>query len=101
MRNRVAGSRARSLVRRSMAIAGLLLVVIAHAAGAAQGDTTLQSSMPTNIAGPVGIAAAALGLVGLVLGLWRFLRKSAKARVAARLAEVTAPVPPRTPARTS
>lgn len=100
MRNRVAGSRTRSLVKRLMAIAGLLLVVTAHAAAAAQGQNTLESSMPTNIAGPLGITVAALGLLGLVLGLWRFLRKSAKARVAARV-EVAQPAPARTPARTS
>jgi hypothetical protein len=82
-----------------MAIAGLLLVVTAHAAAAAQGDTTVESSMPTTIAGPVGITVAAIGLAGLVLGLLRFLRKSAKARVAARLE--AQPAQPRTPAHTS
>jgi hypothetical protein len=97
VRNRVAGSRTRSLVKAMVAIAGLLLVVTAHAAVAAQGGgNTVESSMPTNIAGPLGIIVAAVGLSGLVLGLWRFLRKSAKAKLTA-----TQPEKPRTPARTS
>jgi type IV secretory pathway VirB2 component (pilin) len=94
VRNRVAGSRTRSLVKTMVAVAGLLLVVTAHVAAAAQsgGSSTVESSMPTNIAGPLGIVVAAVGLSGLVLGLWRFLRKSAKARAAAARAEK-----PRTP----
>jgi cytochrome oxidase assembly protein ShyY1 len=82
-----------------MAVVGLLLVVTAHAAGAAQGETTLEGSMPMNFAGPLGITVAAIGLSGLVLGLWRFLRKSAKARLAAQVE--AQPAQPRTPARTS
>jgi hypothetical protein len=96
VRNRVAGSRTRSLVKKMMAIAGLLLVVTARAAVAAQGDTTIESSMPTNIAGPLGITVAGIGMLGLLLGLWRFLRKSAKAKAAARVE-----TQPRTPARTT
>jgi uncharacterized membrane protein YidH (DUF202 family) len=92
VRNRVAGRRTRSLVKMMTAVVGLLLVVGARVAVAAQGNTTIESSMPTNIAGPLGITVAAVGMLGLMLGLWRFLRKSAKARLAA---EVEA----RTPAR--
>ncbi|GAB3910105.1 hypothetical protein GCM10029964_113220 [Kibdelosporangium lantanae] len=86
MRNRVAGRRTRSLVKMMTAVVGLLLVVSARVAVAAQGDTTtIESSMPTNIAGPLGITVAAIGMVGLLLGLWRFLRKMAKARLAAEV----------------
>jgi hypothetical protein len=106
VRNRVAGSRTRSLVKRVMVAVGLLLVVTAHAAGAAQGENTLESSMPMNIAGPLGIVVAAIGLTGLLLGFWRFARKSAKeklaaAQLAATLAAEPAPASPRTPAHTS
>jgi type IV secretory pathway VirB2 component (pilin) len=99
VRNRVAGRRTRSLVKKMMAAVGLLLVVSARAAAAAQGDTTIEGSMPTNIAGPVGITVAAIGMVGLLLGLWRFLRKSAKDRVAARLEtpSTRTPAPARVP----
>ncbi|TCO65517.1 hypothetical protein [Actinocrispum wychmicini] len=87
MRNRVAGRRTRSLVKKMMAVAGLMLVVTAHAAAAAQ-NGGIDSNMSTTIAGPVGITAAALGMIGLLLGLWRFVRKSAKARLAARIQAV-------------
>jgi hypothetical protein len=69
-----------------MAVVGLLLVVSARVATAAQGETTIQSSMATNIAGPLGITVAAIGMVGLLVGLWRFLRRSAKAKLAAAAA---------------
>jgi hypothetical protein len=88
VRNRVAGRRTRSLVKLMTAVVGLLLVAGARVAVAAQGDaatTTIQSSMPTNIAGPLGITVAAIGMIGLMLGLLRFLRKSAKARLAAEV----------------
>jgi hypothetical protein len=59
---------------------------------------------PFNFAGPVGIAVAAIGLSGMLLGLWRFSRKLAKAR-AAETAVIPAvepgPTPePLSPART-
>jgi uncharacterized membrane protein YidH (DUF202 family) len=91
VRNRVAGGRTRSLVKMMTAVVGLLLVVSARVAVAAQGDTTIESSMPTNIAGPLGITVAAVGMLGLMLGLWRFLRKMAKARLAAEV-EARTPV---------
>jgi hypothetical protein len=106
VRNRVAGRRTRSLVKTMMAVVGLMLVVTAHAAGAAQksGDALLmldpasrssvESSMQINV--PVGITVAALGMVGLLLGLLRFLRKSAKAKMAAQVE-----APAQTPARMS
>ncbi|MEV4320561.1 hypothetical protein [Actinocrispum sp. NPDC049592] len=60
------------------------LMVTTATAAAAQDGSTLESSMPMNIAGPLGIIVAAVGLTGLVLGLVRFLRKSAADRVAPR-----------------
>jgi hypothetical protein len=114
VRNRVAGSRTRSLVNTRLVrtglvkvamVGGLLMVVTAQAATAAQ-ENTLEGSMPMNIAGPLGITVAAIGLVGLVLGLWRFLRKAAKARTAAPAVtsaaasvEAQQPAKPRTPAQ--
>ena len=92
MRNRVAGRRTRSLVKMMTAVVGLLLVVSARVAVAAQGQVpTIESSMPTNIAGPLGITVAAVGMLGLMLGLWRFLRKMSKARVAAAQVEARTP----------
>jgi uncharacterized membrane protein YidH (DUF202 family) len=91
VRNRVAGGRTRSLVKMMTAVVGLLLVVSARVAVAAQGDTTIESSMPTNIAGPLGITVAAVGMLGLMLGLWRFLRKMSKARLAAAQTEARTP----------
>jgi hypothetical protein len=76
-------------------------VVTAHTATAAQENNTLESSMPMNIAGPLGIIVAAIGLTGLVLGLWRFLRKSAKARIEAATTATVEPEPALTPVRTT
>lgn len=77
MRNRV--SKARSLVL-TMVVSGIMLL---GAGVATAQESTLESRMPMNIAGPVGIAVAAVGLTGLLLGLWRHRRKTAKARVQA------------------
>jgi uncharacterized membrane protein YozB (DUF420 family) len=78
-----------------MAVAGLLLVVTAHAAGAAQGNTQ-ESRMPVNIAGPLAVIVVAIGLGGLLIGLWRLRRKTAKARAAETKLQAQ-----REPARTS
>ncbi len=102
MRNRVAGSRTRSLVT---TITVAVMLVTTATAAAAQDGNTLESSMPMNIAGPLGIIVAAVGLTGLVLGLVRFLRKSAQDRVAPRAATETAatavPAPDPEPAPTA
>ncbi|MCE7005922.1 hypothetical protein LWC34_24275 [Kibdelosporangium philippinense] len=70
----------------------MTLFMVAPAGMAFAQDST--NAMPVTVAGPVGIAVAAVGLTGMVLGLWRFMRKSAKDKAAA--AEVmqapTAPV---------
>ncbi|MET0134646.1 MAG: hypothetical protein ABW215_13770 [Kibdelosporangium sp.] len=78
----MAGSRTRSLVQRLTVLVGLLMVAGAQVATAAQ-ESTLESRMPMNIAGPIGIVVAAIGLLGLMAGFWRFHRKSVKARVEA------------------
>ncbi|MBP2322696.1 hypothetical protein JOF56_003081 [Kibdelosporangium banguiense] len=103
MRNRVAGGRTRSLVTAGLVT---LLMLGTGQLAFAQDSTT---RLPFNVAGPVGIAVAAIGLSGMLLGLWRFSRKLAKAKAADTavipVVEPAAPVAqpvtePRTPART-
>ncbi|SMC88202.1 hypothetical protein SAMN05661093_02415 [Kibdelosporangium aridum] len=99
MRDRVA--RTRSLVTVSF----VALFMVAPAGMAFAQDST--NAMPVNVAGPVGIAVAAVGLTGMLLGLWRFMRKSAKDKaVAAETTEaqpivVAEPEPAPQPAPTS
>jgi hypothetical protein len=93
VRNRVADGRTRSLV--TMGIVALMMLGPANLAFAQGGPA---AGTPFNFGGPVGIAAAAIGLSGMLLGLWRFRRKLAKDR-AAKTAVIPAVEP--TPARTS
>ena len=76
MRDRVA--RTRSLV--TVSFVALLMVASAGAAFAQDGTG---AGVPFNFGGPLGIGVAAVGLTGMVLGIWRFFRKLAKDKVAA------------------
>jgi hypothetical protein len=100
VRNRVAGSRTRSLV--TMGLVALMMLGSGSLAFAQGGPA---AGTPFNFAGPVGIAAAAIGLSGMLLGLWRFRRKLARDRAAntAVIPVVDASVLPveAAPARTS
>jgi hypothetical protein len=77
VRNRVAGGRTRSLVM--VGLVALMMLGTANLAFAQDGPA---AGTPFNFAGPVGIAVAAIGLSGMLLGLWRFSRKLAKTRAA-------------------
>lgn len=94
MRDRVASTR--SLV--TVSFVALFMVTSAGAAFAQDGAT----AVPFNfVGGPLGIAVAALGLAGVVLGFWRFFRKSAKAKAspaATPAAQPQAPEPAPQPA---
>jgi hypothetical protein len=85
---------------------GLVALIMLGPANLAFAQGGPVAGTPFNFAGPVGIAVAAIGLSGMLLGLWRFSRKLAKAR-AAETAVIPAVIPaaepepePLSPART-
>jgi hypothetical protein len=59
-----------------MTTVGVLMLLSAPSAFAQ--NATLESRMPFTVAGPLGISVVAIGVGGLVLGLWRHRRKSVK-----------------------
>ncbi|MGQ0838274.1 hypothetical protein [Actinokineospora sp.] len=70
--------RNRSRFAVSGAFSAILLVVTAESAAA---QTSVESSIPFTLDGPVGIAAVILGAGGLVIGLFRHRRPAAAAEV--------------------
>jgi len=100
VRDRVAPTVARAAAVTSKLVLVMVLVPVALAV-TAQGASATTALADDDVAvrtvsfgflGPVGIAAVALGAVGLVAGLLRHHRRREPAAVAAPAASVTAPL---------
>jgi hypothetical protein len=85
---------------------GLVALMMLGSANLAFAQGGPAAGTPFNVAGPVGITAAAIGLSGMLLGLWRFRRKLTKDRAAktavipvveATVLPAVEPAPARTP----
>jgi hypothetical protein len=75
-----------------LVVPATMLLLSAQGANAAE-TTDVEARVPFSIAGPVGLAAVALGLGGFVLGLVR-LRRRTLARPVEAAVEQTAPHTP-------